>query len=61
MLKNWETYIFNAFNCPYTNGFTEGCNNTIKVLKRIAYGYHKFSNFRSRIILTFHAKEASAS
>jgi len=61
MLKHWEPYILNAFDCPYTNGFTEGCNNTIKVLKRIAYGYRNFHNFRSRILLTFHAKEASAS
>lgn len=61
MLKNWEPYILNAFDCSYTNGFTEGCNNTIKVLKRIAYGYRNFHNFRSRILLTFHAKEASAS
>ncbi|MBE6774288.1 MAG: transposase [Ruminococcaceae bacterium] len=22
-----------------TNGFTKGCNNKIKVIKRIAYGY----------------------
>ena len=34
MLKNWEPYILNAFDCPYsTNGFTEGVNNKIKVLK----------------------------
>lgn len=61
MLRNWKPYILNAFNCPYNNGFTEGCNNTIKVLKRIAYGYRNFNNFRSRILLTFRAKEAHAS
>ena len=61
MLRNWEPYILNAFDCPYTNGFTEGCNNTIKVLKRIAFGYRNFQNFRTRILLTFHAKEAPAS
>jgi len=27
------------FGCPYTNGFIEGCNNTIKILKRIANVY----------------------
>ena len=60
MLQNWENYILNAFDCPYSNGFTEGCNNTIKVLKRIAYGYRNFHNFRRRILLTLNAKEPSA-
>ncbi|QGS37224.1 hypothetical protein FOB80_06915 [Aerococcus viridans] len=27
-------------------------NNKIKVLKRIAYGYRKFQNFRTRILMT---------
>ncbi|MBR2924476.1 MAG: transposase [Clostridia bacterium] len=44
--------MLNAFDCPYSNGFTEGCNNKIKVLKRIAFGYRSFHNFRSRILLT---------
>ena len=52
MLKNWEPYILNAFTCPYSNGFTEGINNTIKVIKRIAYGYRNFDNFRRRILHT---------
>ncbi len=52
MLKNWEPYILNAFICPYSNGFTEGINNTIKVIKRIAYGYRNFDNFRRRILHT---------
>ena len=60
MLQNWEPYILNAFDCPYSNGFTEGCNNTIKVIKRVAYGYRSFRNFRSRILLTFHATRSSA-
>ncbi len=52
MLHNWEPYILNAFTCPYSNGFTEGINNTIKVIKRIAYGYRNFNNFRLRILHT---------
>lgn len=51
MLLNWEPYILNSFDCPYTNGYTEGCNNTIKVIKRTAYGYRNFSNFRTRILM----------
>ena len=60
MLQNWDKYILNAFDCPYSNGFTEGCNNSIKVLKRIAYGYRNFHNFRRRILLTLNARGSSA-
>ena len=52
MLENWEPYILNAFDCSYSNGFTEGVNNSIKVIKRVAYGYRSFNNFRRRILLT---------
>ena len=55
MLQNWEPYILNAFDCPYSNGFTEGCNNAIKTIKRIAFGYRSFHNFRRRILLTLNA------
>ena len=51
MLGNWSKYILNAFDCPYTNGFTEGTNNAIKVIKRNAFGYRNFKNFRNRIFL----------
>lgn len=49
-IKNWEKYILNSFTCPYTNGYTEGCNNKIKVLKRNSYGVRNFERFRSRIL-----------
>ena len=51
MLGNWSKYILNAFDCPYTNGYTEGTNNAIKVIKRNAFGYRNFDNFRNRIFL----------
>lgn len=53
VLRNWTPYILNAFDCKYTNGFTEGCNNKIKVLKRIAFGYRNFNNLRQRVLLSF--------
>lgn len=52
MLGNWSKYILNAFDCPYTNGYTEGTNNAIKVVKRNAFGYRNFKNFRNRIFLS---------
>jgi transposase len=52
MLSNWAKYILNSFDCSYSNGFTEGINNKIKVIKRNAYGYRNFENFRNRILIT---------
>lgn len=46
-MQNRLTGILNSFSSPYTNGFTEGCNNKIKVLKRNAYGYKNFRRFRT--------------
>ena len=58
---NWFTPITNSFFCPYTNGFTEGCNNKIKVLKRNAYGLQDFTRFRNRILFMFsHQARAGA-
>lgn len=54
--RNWFTPITNSFFCPYTNGFTEGCNNRIKVLKRNAYGVQNFKRFRNRILFMFSGK-----
>ncbi len=50
---NWLNGILNSFSNPITNGFTEGCNNKIKVLKRNAYGYQNFNRFRNRILHMF--------
>ncbi|MGD9678669.1 MAG: ISL3 family transposase [Vulcanibacillus sp.] len=46
----WQPFILNAFTCPYTNGYTEGVNNKIKVLKRNSYGVKNFKRFRNRIL-----------
>ena len=54
---SWSTGILNSFDTKYTNGFIEGCNNKIKVLKRNAYGYRKFERFRNRILHMFESKK----
>ncbi len=51
--RKWFKPITNSFFCPYTNGFTEGCNNKIKVLKRNAFGMQDFKRFRNRILFVF--------
>ena len=53
MLRNWRDYILNAFDIRLSNGFTEGCNNAIKTLKRASFGGQNFSHFRKRILLSF--------
>ena len=56
---NWKEEICNSKLVKYTNGYTEGCNNKIKVLKRNAYGYKNFERFRNRILHIFDKKNLS--
>jgi len=48
--NSWQDEILNAFDTGLTNGYTEGCNNRIKVIKRNAYGMRNFDRFRKRIL-----------
>ncbi len=48
---NWIEEIRNSLLVPYSNGVMEGYNNKIKVLKRIAFGFRNFENFKARILL----------
>lgn len=48
-----ERAIVNALSYDYSNGLVEGINNKIKVIKRTAYGYRNFSNFRNRIFIEY--------
>lgn len=49
-MLNWQQGILNTFKTPYTNSYTEGISNKIKVLKRNAFGYRNFKRFRNRIL-----------
>lgn len=55
--QEWKMEIWHGIATGYNNGFTEGCNNTIKVLKRIAYGFRNFENFRYRILYLLNNQE----
>lgn len=48
--RNWSKEILNAIRYPWSNGFTEGCNNKTKVIKRVSFGVSNFSRFRNRIL-----------
>ena len=49
-IHNWGNLILNSFDVRFTNGYTEGCNNKTKVLKRVCYGVRNFARFRNRIL-----------
>ena len=50
-IENWLEYIANSFiDKRFSNGYTEGLNNKIKVIKRNAYGYKNFDFFRLRLL-----------
>lgn len=49
-ISRWQDSILNSFKVPYSNGYTEGVNNKIKVLKRNAFGVRNFERFRTRIL-----------
>ena len=55
-ITNWKEEILNSKLIKETNGFTEGCNNKIKVLKRCGYGFRNFERFRKRILHIFNKK-----
>ena len=54
-MHNWATPILNSFQHKYTNAFTEGTNNSIKVLKRISYGYQRFDRLKKKILFVLAA------
>lgn len=50
--EHWLPYLQDSITVPYTNAYTEGKHNLIKVIKRNAFGFRNFHNFRNRILLT---------
>ncbi|WP_414672061.1 transposase [Lactiplantibacillus daoliensis] len=52
-LRDNQESIENALKYNYSNGPLKGTNNKLKVLKRVAYGFRSFVNFRLRIRLMF--------
>ena len=52
-LKHWREPILNHFDNHTTNGFTEGCNTKIKMLKRISYGLRNVEVYWRKMLLGF--------
>jgi transposase len=49
-LLKWREEILNYFRTGLTNARVEGFNNKAKVVKRRAYGYKSFRNYRLRVL-----------
>ena len=49
----WIGEIIAYFDERMTNGVVEGINNKLKLIKRSAYGFRNFDNFRDRVLLTW--------
>jgi transposase len=52
--QNWYEEIVNSFESKLDNGFVEGYNNKIKVIKRVSYGIKNFSTLKKLIQLKFY-------
>ncbi|OKH54122.1 ISL3 family transposase [Calothrix sp. HK-06] len=50
----WFDEIIAYFDNGTTSGTVEGINNKIKLIKRSAYGFKNFENFRVRCLLAWH-------
>ena len=49
--------IMNALELPYSNAKLEATNNLIKVIKRNAFGFRNFDNFKTRILIALNIKK----
>lgn len=55
-IKTLETHfeiILNFFTHRLSNGIVEGINNVIKMIKRTAFGFRNFDNFKLKILCQF--------
>ncbi|HEM4276686.1 TPA: transposase, partial [Streptococcus suis] len=49
--------VLNALELPYSNAKLEATNNLIKVIKRNAFGFRNFENFKKRILIALNIKK----
>jgi transposase len=54
-IYRWFDEILAYFDNRTTSGVVEGINNKLKLIKRAAYGFTNFDNFRNRCLLNWHS------
>ncbi|RRN52002.1 ISL3 family transposase [Streptococcus suis] len=52
----YKTYITNAMELPYSNAKLEATNKLIKDIKRQAFGFRNFTNFKTKIYIALNIK-----
>ncbi|MCQ8786056.1 transposase, partial [Streptococcus suis] len=52
----YKTYITNAMELPYSNAKLEATNKLIKDIKRQAFGFRNFTNFKIKIYIALNIK-----
>ena len=53
----YKTYITNALNYPYSNAKLEATNKLIKDIKRNAFGFRNFKNFKTKILIALNIQK----
>ncbi|WP_142348644.1 transposase, partial [Streptococcus macedonicus] len=55
--SRYQKYITNAIKLPYSNAKLEATNRLIKDIKRSAFGYSNFDNFKKRIFIALNMQK----
>jgi len=50
-ITNWLDEIIAYFDNRTTSAVVEGINNKLKLIKRSAYGFRNFENYKNRCLL----------
>ncbi|MFU2206960.1 transposase, partial [Streptococcus pluranimalium] len=53
----YKSYIINALELPYSNAKLEATNKLIKGIKRQAFGFRKFKNFKTKILIALNTQK----
>ncbi|MCU9533366.1 transposase, partial [Streptococcus sp. CSL10205-OR2] len=54
--KKYKASIANALELPYSNAKLEATNKLIKDIKRQAFGFRNFNNFKTKILIALNIK-----
>ncbi|MDQ0223580.1 transposase [Streptococcus moroccensis] len=55
--KKYKKYITNALELPYSNAKLEATNKLIKDIKRNAFGFRNFKNFKTKILIALNVQK----
>ncbi|WP_228110838.1 transposase, partial [Streptococcus pneumoniae] len=56
-VNNWGEKLVNTLQLHYSNAKLEATNNLIKLIKRNAFGFRNFENFKKRIFIALNIKK----